>query len=223
MGNPRRLFGDLGEGIWGSGGAKWRLFGDVGEWTWGSGPLQACFRADWCVWCSLHESRLAVVPHKVSQLRPPNTLRRDRFPKDSHSCSGSGSAYFAHSSNLGTLAEIRRIEATRGNIDSRSEHKRICVWQPGCHASALPSDVAADVDRHASNPGAGHAGVEHGRANPRAPVGAGGAQDFASLFGCTGSRSMRRRQSACQLQDFQRRPALGAANAYGRQARVHPG
>lgn len=64
-------------------------------------------------------------PHKVSQLQPSNLPRPRRFPKDSHSRSRTGSAYFAHSSILGTLAEIRRIEATRGNIDSRSEHSRI--------------------------------------------------------------------------------------------------
>ena len=64
-------------------------------------------------------------PHKVSQLQPPNLPRPRRFPKDSHSRSRTGSAYFAHSSILGTLAEIRRIEATRGNIDSRSEHSGI--------------------------------------------------------------------------------------------------
>ena len=65
------------------------------------------------------------IPYKVSQLQPSNLPGPRRFPKDSHSRSQSGSAYFAHSSILGTLAEIRRIEATRGNIDSRSEHSRI--------------------------------------------------------------------------------------------------
>lgn len=64
MGIPRRLFGDLSEGIWGSDGVKWRLFGDVGEWTWGSGLLRASLRADWCVQRPLEQSRLAVFPIK---------------------------------------------------------------------------------------------------------------------------------------------------------------
>ena len=64
MGNRRRLFGDLGEGIWGSGGVKWRLFGDLGEWTWGSGRFRALLRADWCIWRPLDLPPLAVVPIK---------------------------------------------------------------------------------------------------------------------------------------------------------------
>ena len=58
-------------------------------------------------------------PHKVSQSRTRTLPRPGQFPKDSHSRSRTGSAYFAHSSILGTLAEIRRIEAKSGNIDSR--------------------------------------------------------------------------------------------------------
>ena len=69
MGIPRRVFGDLSEGIWGFGGVKWRVCGDVGEWTWGSGLHGASSRGDWCVRGLLDALRLAVIPIKSHSCR----------------------------------------------------------------------------------------------------------------------------------------------------------
>ena len=81
MGIPRRLFGDLGEGIWVSAGVKWRLFGDVREWTWGSGPLRASYRAICRVWSPLLPSNLVVVPIKSHSCSHQTCLDQGGSPK----------------------------------------------------------------------------------------------------------------------------------------------
>ena len=107
MGNSRRLFGDFAEWTWGSDGTKWRAFGDLSEWIWGSGCLWLSNDTDWPLSGGLDALGVAL------------------FPIKSHSCghwpnrdlAGSlktltvvflkSSAYFANSSIIGTLAEIR--------------------------------------------------------------------------------------------------------------------
>ena len=172
MCNSRRLFGDLAEWTWGSPGSKWRAFEDLSEWIWGSGRVWRTFGAKWATSGHPDGERVARFPKKSHSRGHPLGLVWQWFPKGSHSCSGERSAYFAHSSNIGTLAEIRRMRATRGNIYSRSERGRRRGWQPGCQSSALPFDIASCADRHAPHPGTCDKSVEHGRADSWPPAGA---------------------------------------------------
>ena len=64
MCNSRRLFGDLAEWTWGSGGSKWRPFGDLGEWTWGSGYFCRAIGADRALPEGLDAPCLAPYPKK---------------------------------------------------------------------------------------------------------------------------------------------------------------
>ena len=171
MGNSRRLFGDLAEWTWGSTGAKWREFGDLSEWTWGFGCVWRAFKGKRASSGRPGGKRVARFPksshsrgHELGTVWPG-------FPKGSHNCSGGRSAYFANSSIIGTLAEIRRIKATRGHIDSRSERGRCRPWQPGCQSSFLPFGVASCADRHAPYSGAGDTCLEHGRTDSWPPAG----------------------------------------------------
>lgn len=72
MGNPRRTFGNLREGIWGSRFVSLRFFGDVGEWTWGSLQVRDASSPDW------RARRPVVAPYrggnpKISHKRGPRT------------------------------------------------------------------------------------------------------------------------------------------------------
>lgn len=64
MGIWRRLFGDLDEGIWDSGGVNRSVFGDLGEGTWASGRLRASLSADWSVCRWLEAWRQPAIPKK---------------------------------------------------------------------------------------------------------------------------------------------------------------
>lgn len=171
MGNSLRLFGDLMEWTWGSDGVKWRLFGDLAEWTWGTERVRWTFGGKWTASGCIGGEEVALFPKKSHSCGHLPAYVRKRFPKGSHSCSGCYWAYFAHSLIIGTLAEIRRIRATHGNIDSRSELGRHGPWQPGCHSSTLSFNVAACADRHAPHRGSCDKSLQHGRTDPRSLAG----------------------------------------------------
>ena len=107
MCNSRRLFGDLAEWTWGSDGTKWRAFGDLSEWTWGSGCLWLSSDTDWSLSRGLDVLGEAMFPIKSHRCGDWPNRHLAGSPKTLTVVFLKGSAYFAHSSIIGTLTEIR--------------------------------------------------------------------------------------------------------------------
>ena len=107
MGNSRRLFGDFAEWTWGSDGTKWRAFGDLSEWIWGSGCIGPLIGADWPLSGGLDAFGVALFPRKSHSCGHSPSRHVAGSPKTFTVVFLKGSAYFANSSIIGTLAEIR--------------------------------------------------------------------------------------------------------------------